>query len=139
MGEYGTDIGGSVRVPAHFCGIWGHKTTWGIVSKQGHDHPIMARRESFVAGHDGALSIAGPLTRNAQDLATLTAIGSKYLLRQSGKPLKECRLLAITDYPGAPVDASVAEPTEAATMAVVISGSNGCQFRVNSRHCPRIP
>ena len=59
-GEYGTDIGGSVRVPGHFCGAWAHKSTWGIVSKQGHSHPQMARRKGFVAAHDGALSIAGP-------------------------------------------------------------------------------
>jgi len=121
-GEYGTDIGGSVRVPAHFCGIWGHKTTWGIVSKQGHDHPLMAKRPGFVAAHDGALSIAGPLARNAQDLATLTALGSTYILPQQLKPLKECRLLAITEYPGAPVDASVAEPTEAAINTLIEAG-----------------
>ncbi|MEL6708323.1 MAG: amidase family protein [Pseudomonadota bacterium] len=121
-GEYGTDIGGSVRVPAHFCGIWGHKTTWGIVSKQGHSHPLMAKRPGFVAAHDGALSIAGPLARNAQDLATLTALGSTYALPQKLKPLKECRLLAITEYPGAPVDASVSEPTEAAIETLIEAG-----------------
>ncbi len=121
-GEYGTDIGGSVRVPAHFSGVWSHKTTWGIVSKQGHSHPIMAKRDGFVAAHDGALSIAGPLARNAQDLATLTAIGSKYTLPQRIKPLKECRLLAITQYPGAPVDTSVAEPTGAAIEALLEAG-----------------
>ena len=60
--EFGTDIGGSVRVPAHFCGIWGHKGTWGLISKQGHDHPLLAGRDA----HDGALSIAGPLARNAE-------------------------------------------------------------------------
>ncbi|MEO0642170.1 MAG: amidase family protein [Pseudomonadota bacterium] len=120
--EFGTDIGGSVRVPAHFCGIWGHKTTWGIISKQGHDHPLLARRKGFVAGHDGALSIAGPLARNAADLATLTRIGSRYQLGATGKPLADCRLLAITDYPGAPVDDSVSKPIEAAIETLVRAG-----------------
>ncbi len=112
--DYGTDIGGSVRVPAHFCGIWGHKTTWGLVPKHGHDHPAMSRREGFVAAADGPLSIAGPLARNAADLAVLTQIGAEVPLRRRAKPLSECRLLAITSLPGAPVDASVREPTEAA-------------------------
>ncbi len=32
----GSDIGGSIRVPAHFCGIYGHKPTLDLVSLQGH-------------------------------------------------------------------------------------------------------
>ncbi len=120
--EFGTDIGGSVRVPAHFCGVWGHKTTWGLVSKQGHDHPQMARRKGFVAAHDGALSIAGPLARNAEDLAVLTQIGAQYPLTRKAKPLSQCRLLAITKYPGSPVDISVAEPIEAAIEALISAG-----------------
>lgn len=121
-GEFGTDIGGSVRVPAHFCGVWGHKTTWGLIPKHGHDFPGMSRREGFVAAHDSPLSIAGPLARNAPDLAVLTEVAAEVPLRRRPKPLKECRLLAITALPNAPVDASVMEPTEAALQQLARAG-----------------
>lgn len=120
--DYGTDIGGSVRVPAHFCGVWGHKTTWGLVPKHGHDHPAASRREGFVAAHDGVLSIAGPLARNAPDLAVLVEVGAEVPLRRRPKPITDCRLLAVTDLPGAPVDASVREPTEAALETLARAG-----------------
>ena len=37
--ELGSDIGGSIRFPANWCGVCGHKTTWGIVSQAGHLPP----------------------------------------------------------------------------------------------------
>lgn len=120
--EYGTDIGGSIRVPAHFCGVWGHKTSWGLVSKRGHDHPQMARRKGFVAAHDGALSIAGPLTRNAADLAVLTELGASFPLRRNVKPLRDCRVLAITQFPESAIDTSVAEPTQSALQQLEDGG-----------------
>jgi amidase len=34
--EIGSDIGGSIRNPANFCGIFGHKPTWGLLPPRGH-------------------------------------------------------------------------------------------------------
>lgn len=116
--EFGTDIGGSVRVPAHFCGVWGHKSSWGLVSKHGHDHPAFAGADA----HDGVLSIAGPLARNAEDLALLLELTATFPLRRTGKPLRECRILALTDHSVSPVDSAVLEPTEAAIAALEAAG-----------------
>lgn len=112
--EFGTDIGGSVRVPAHFCGVWGHKTSWGLISKQGHEHPLMAGR----GAHDGALSIAGPLARNAADLAALLRITASLPLPERKKPLKNCRLLVIAEHPSCPTDSAVRTLMEQAATAL---------------------
>ncbi len=116
--EFGTDIGGSVRVPAHFCGIWGHKTSWGVVSKQGHDHPAF----TGIGAHDGALSIAGPLARNADDLALLVERTASFPLRRSPNPMGLGRFLVIDDLPGSPVDDAVRARIEEAANALEKAG-----------------
>ena len=55
---YGTDTGGSIRVPAACCGVYGLKTTFGLVSTQGV-FPISPKH----------LDTVGPLARNIHDLA----------------------------------------------------------------------
>ncbi len=56
----GTDIGGSIRLPAFFNGVFGHKPTGGLVPHTGH-YPYPNERGSALLG-------TGPLTRRAEDL-----------------------------------------------------------------------
>ena len=48
--EYGSDIGGSIRNPAAYCGVYGHKSTWCIVPKRGHSLADQARRRGRPVG-----------------------------------------------------------------------------------------
>lgn len=59
--ELGSDIAGSIRVPAAFCGVFGHKPSYDLVPLRGHAFP----------GSDGAtveLGVVGPMARSADDL-----------------------------------------------------------------------
>ena len=44
--SFGSDIGGSLRVPAHYCGIYAHKPTLGLVPMRGHGVPGGFAREN---------------------------------------------------------------------------------------------
>ncbi|KLJ00415.1 hypothetical protein WQ56_10060 [Luteimonas sp. FCS-9] len=59
--EFGSDIGGSIRNPSHFSGVYGHKPTFGIVPTHGHNSP------GVVSAPD--LNVVGPMARSAEDLA----------------------------------------------------------------------
>ena len=58
--EAGSDIGGSIRNPAHFCGVYGHKPTYGIIPMTGH--------ELVSNVPDADLAVCGPLARSAEDV-----------------------------------------------------------------------
>lgn len=120
--EFGSDIGGSIRVPAHFCGIWGHKASWGLISLRGHYHPALTTSTDFAGAHDGVLGVVGPLARNADDLEALVRVTAERPLGSRGKPLRECRLLLLTDHPASPIDASVRGPIEAAARELERAG-----------------
>jgi len=68
--EFGSDIGGSIRTPAHLCGVFGHKPTFGIVPKRGHLGPAPGMLR------EGDLSVAGPLARGAEDLALMLNVAA---------------------------------------------------------------
>lgn len=124
--EFGSDIGGSIRNPAAYCGVYGHKPTWCIVPKRGH---------SLVPapGAEMDLSVVGPLARSAADLAlalkvtagpdALNARGVVYALPPPPKSLKGLRVAVWLDEPIAPVDDTVKTRVEAAARALAKAGA----------------
>jgi amidase len=105
----GSDIGGSLRVPAHFCGIYSHKPTLDLVSLQGH----LPGGEPGLPGFSTLLAVAGPMARSAADLmAALKVLGGpegwdskawKWQLPEPrGRSLKEFRVGYVIDDPIAP-------------------------------------
>jgi amidase len=65
--EIGSDIGGSIRNPAHCCGVFGHKPSWNIISQRGHVPPLPGIYPGEYSG-DGDISVAGPMSRSVEDL-----------------------------------------------------------------------
>ncbi|MGE0005321.1 MAG: amidase [Parvibaculaceae bacterium] len=64
--EVGSDIGASIRNPAHYCGVYGHKPTYGIVPMRGQFLPGIV--------HPSDISVAGPLARSARDLTAMLKV-----------------------------------------------------------------
>lgn len=69
-GGIGSDGGGSIRIPAHFCGIAGLKPTPGRVSAAGH-FPV-------INNPGGLMGVAGPMARSANDVRLLFAALAGY-------------------------------------------------------------
>ncbi len=67
----GSDMGGSIRIPAAFCGIYGHKPSIGLVPSKGHIPPLPGKPPST-----SGMGVRGPLARNPADLAlAMQALG----------------------------------------------------------------
>lgn len=111
----GSDIGGSLRVPAHFSGVYAHKPSIGLLPLRGHTFP----GDRPVPEIGGDLGVVGPMARSAADLATMvrllaeadeTGLGIAYrtALRPSRHDdLGAFRVLVLDAHPLVPVSSEV--------------------------------
>lgn len=111
--ELGSDIGASIRNPAHYCGVYGHKPTWGVVPLEGHQLP------GDVCADALDIAVAGPLARSAQDLTLamdLLSVDAAHFgplgrtplrWRDDGRPATRMRVAVISDDACAETDGSV--------------------------------
>jgi fatty acid amide hydrolase 2 len=63
----GSDVGGSIRIPAMFCGIFGHKPTRRTIPSTGH-YPMTKEHAALYQGSGYRLATIGPMARSAEDL-----------------------------------------------------------------------
>jgi amidase len=127
--EFGSDIGGSIRTPAHLCGVFGHKTTFGVIPKRGHVSPPPG------ALREGDLTVAGPLGRSAEDLDLLLGItaGPDWSLSSGwridlpaprARSPKELRVAVWIDDPFCEIDAESAALMKNAAKALEDAGAH---------------
>jgi len=132
--DIGNDIGGSIRNPASFCGIYGHKASYGIIPDRGLIPPMP---KLFKGDYSIQTDIAvnGPLARSAEDLDLALKIlvspelpGKKAwsikLPEPRKKLLKNFNIGVWLDDPVCPVDSSVGDCLQKSIDALAKSGAN---------------
>jgi amidase len=113
--ELGTDLDGSMRVPASFCGVFAHKPTHGIVPLRGIVPP---GAPSLLVPLRVDLAVAGPMARSANDLALALdvmagpddadALGYKLVLPPTRHAdLGDFRVLVLNEHPLLPTAGTV--------------------------------
>jgi amidase len=122
----GSDIAGSLRNPAHYSGVYGHKPTWGLISTRGHAPPgVMTPTD---------ISVVGPMARHAEDLdLALRALAGPDLLQRAAwrvelppprrRRLGEFRVAVWASSPLCRIDTSVSDLFDRAVDAIVRAGA----------------
>ena len=109
--EFGSDIGGSIRIPAAFCGVYGHKPSLDLIPVRGH-------APAGAVGTPPPLAVVGPLARTAADLTLALDVlagpdiplstGYRLALPASRHAkLADFRVLVLTSHPSAALDSEI--------------------------------
>jgi len=131
--DIGSDASGSIRIPAHFCGVYGHRPSINIVPLRGHIPPI----PGIFPGEytiDSGFSVAGPMARSAEDLAlAMDLITRPESFQQTAwkvelpasrrRHLKEYRVGIWLDDPACPVDSQVGDCLQATVDRLSAAGA----------------
>ena len=136
----GSDLGGSLRTPAHFCGIYAHKPTLGLAATRGMVAPPAPPLPVHLD-----LAVVGPMARTARDLTLLLDVmagpdplthGMAYQLRlppARHERLGDFRVLVLDEHPLIPTGSAVRAGVNRVAEALVDGGA-----RVE-RHTPLLP
>ncbi len=128
--EIGSDIGGSIRVPANFCGLFGHKPSFGMVPQRGHIPPA-----PWGTG-TADLAVSGPLGRSVEDVTLLLGLmaganpGDAALEVKFPKARTIKRIAVWSEDAFAPVDDEVRGAVETAARALADAG---CEVNHDAR------
>ena len=110
----GSDIGGSLRVPAFHCGVYAHKPTYGLCAPRGHTPPPFPPLP-----WEDDMAVIGPMARSATDLSLLldviagpdpleAGVGYKLDLPVARhQALKDFRVLVIDSHPLLPASQEI--------------------------------
>jgi amidase len=117
--EIGSDIGGSLRVPASFCGVYSHKPTWGLVDQRGHVPP------SPGSWSERDLNVVGPMARSARDLRLLMSVLGGGLIAPKAAPaeLKGAKIALWLDEPSFPLDPEARAVIEVLANQLIDAGA----------------
>jgi len=117
--EIGSDIGGSLRIPASFCGVYAHKPTHGLVSQRGHVPPPPG---TFA---EGDLNVIGPMARSVRDLRLLLSVIADGPIGAKAPPadLKGLKVGFWSGEPDFPLDPECASAIAAFTTSLSEQGA----------------